>query len=77
MRMGHSVLADLAAGPETLVVSCVGYGLARPAVTVSAATTVTITVPLRSGTAAYTDQVTVTGDRFREVRIPPWPRRRS
>jgi hypothetical protein len=62
---GAFVLADLAVGLDTLVVSCVGYRLARPEVTVRAAATVTVTVPLTPGTAAYTDQVTVTGDRFR------------
>ena len=62
---GAFTIENVAAGRRTLVVSLVGYGLARPVVDVRSNVTVTVSIPLAGGTAAYTDRVTVTGDRFR------------
>ena len=63
---GRFVLVDLPPGPRTLVVSLVGYTLARPDVEVSAdggadAPDAEIVVPLSPGAGAYTEQLTVRG----------------
>ena len=62
-------LVDLPPGPRTLVVSLVGYTLARPEVTVPARDDATVVandegglvVPLSPGAGAYTEQLTVRG----------------
>ncbi len=66
---GRFVLSDLPPGPRTLVVSLVGYTLARPEVTVPARGDATgvandeggLVVPLSPGAGAYTEQLTVRG----------------
>lgn len=58
---GRFVLADVPAGPHTLVVSIVGYALARRDVVVEPARTLEVTLPLAAGAGAYTEQVTVRG----------------
>lgn len=64
---GRFVLTDLPVGPRTLVVSLVGYTLARPEVVVAADGASTdavadgIVVPLSPGAGAYTEQLTVRG----------------
>jgi hypothetical protein len=64
---GTFTLTGVPAGRQQLVVSLVGYGLAKPVVTVAAGATTTITIPLAQGTGAYAEHVTVTPDRFRGV----------
>ena len=58
---GRFVLDDVPAGPRTLVVSRVGYALARRDVVVGPGQTLDVTLPLTSGAGAYTEQVTVRG----------------
>jgi hypothetical protein len=58
---GRFVLDDVPAGPHTLVVSIVGYALARRGVVVESARVLEVTVPLAAGAGAYTEQVTVRG----------------
>lgn len=63
---GRFVLSDVPAGPRTLVVSLVGYALARRDVVVEPGRTLDVTLPLASGAGAYTEQVTV-----RAAEAPP------
>ena len=56
---GRFVLDDVPAGPRTLVISIVGYALARREVAVASAGTLEVTLPLAAGAGAYTEQVTV------------------
>ena len=64
---GAFTLIGLAAEPQTLFVSLVGFGLARPTVDVPSSGAATITIPLASGTGAYTESVTVRADPFRRA----------
>ncbi|MFN7979287.1 MAG: TonB-dependent receptor [Vicinamibacterales bacterium] len=65
---GRFALTDLPVGPRTLVVSLVGYTLARPEVVVPAsgagrdAGGDTLVIPLSPGAGAYTEQLTVRGN---------------
>jgi len=71
---GTFVLSDLAAEPQPLFVSLVGYGVARPIVDVQSGKTAQVTVPLADGTSTYTEHVTVVGDPFRgtqDAAAPP------
>jgi hypothetical protein len=52
-------------GDTTLVVSLVGYTLARPEITVPPTGVLDLTVVLADGTGTYTEEIAVTGDRFR------------
>ncbi len=56
---GRFVLDDVPAGPRTLVVSIVGYALARREVMVPPGATLDVIVPLSPGAGAYTEQLTV------------------
>ena len=58
---GRFVLADVPAGPHTLVISIVGYALARRDVVVEPGRTLEITLPLAAGAGAYTEAITVRG----------------
>jgi hypothetical protein len=72
-RSGHSartdeqggfVLPGVPAGRQALFVSTIGYALARPVVDVRAGADADVTIPLAEGTGAYTERVTVTGERL-------------
>src|SRR6185436_4039752 len=52
---GAFTLTGLRLEPHTLFVSLIGFGLARPTVDVPASGVATITIPLASGTGAYTE----------------------
>src|SRR5512145_2700588 len=62
---GSFVMADVPASTQTLFVSLVGYGLARPDVEVRAAGVTELVIPLAPGTGAYTESVTVVSDPVR------------
>jgi carboxypeptidase-like protein/TonB-dependent receptor-like protein len=62
---GAFALVSVPAGRQPLLVTLVGYGLARPLVTVPPNGTVSITIPLSDGTSTYTERVTVQADPFR------------
>jgi len=66
---GAFTLSGLRLEPHTLFVSLVGFGLARPTVDVPATGAATITIPLASGTGAYTEAVTVKVDPFRQTTL--------
>lgn len=68
---GRFVLESVAAGPRTLVVSIVGYALARRDVVVVAGGAVEVTLPLASGAGAYTERVTVRGGDERQRASAP------
>jgi hypothetical protein len=61
---GVFVLPDIPPGDVRLSASAVGYGLAHRALHLSRGETVDLTIPLSEGTAAYTETVTVSADRF-------------
>jgi hypothetical protein len=61
---GAFTLTDVPAGPQTLFVSLVGFGLARPDVDVAANASTAIKIPLADGTSTHTETVTVVSDRF-------------
>jgi hypothetical protein len=61
---GVFVLPDVPPGDVRLSASAVGYGLAHRALHLSRGETVDLTIPLSEGTAAYTETVTVSADRF-------------
>jgi hypothetical protein len=69
---GRFELAGVGAGEHTLAASLVGYGLARPQVSVPARGTADVAIALADGTGPYAEQITVTGDRFRgaEATVP-------
>jgi hypothetical protein len=62
---GSFVMTDVPASTQTLFVSLVGYGLARPDVEVRAAGVTELVIPLAPGTGAYTESVTVVSDPVR------------
>lgn len=62
---GRFEVTDVAPGPQTLFVALVGFSLAEPKIDVPRGEVLELTVALAGGTGAYTEQVTVTGDRFR------------
>jgi hypothetical protein len=64
---GKFEILDVPAGPQTLLVSVVGYGLVRRDVTVSATEPVNITIPVAEGASTYVEDVAVSGTPFREA----------
>ena len=58
-------ILGVAAGPQRLYISVVGYILVRRDVVVPAGGAVDLTIPLSEGTGTYTETVTVAADRFR------------
>ncbi|HEX6164560.1 MAG TPA: TonB-dependent receptor [Vicinamibacterales bacterium] len=64
---GKFEINDVPVGPQTLLVSVVGYGLVRRDVTVSVTNDVNITIPVNEGASTYVEEVSVGGDRFRDA----------
>jgi hypothetical protein len=64
---GRFEIRDVPAGPQTLLVSVVGFGLVRKDVIVSAADVVTVTIPVAEGASTYVEDVAVSGNAFREA----------
>lgn len=63
---GRFRIADVPTGPQTLLISVVGYGLVRRDVAVSATEAVDVTIPVAEGASTYVEEVSVGGSRFRE-----------
>lgn len=63
---GRFELRDVQPGTRTLYVSIVGFILVKRTVTVTAGEALEVTVHLSEGTGTYSENVTVTGERFRE-----------
>ncbi len=55
---------EVPAGPITLSVSAVGYALTKRDLTVTAGSTLEVTIPVSEGTGGYTEEVRVTGELF-------------
>jgi hypothetical protein len=64
---GQFAIADVPAGPQTLVVSVVGFGLVRRDVTVSPSAVTDVTIPVAGGASTYVENVTVSGGPFRDA----------
>jgi hypothetical protein len=64
---GKFAIEDVPAGPQTLLVSVVGYGLVRREVTVTANETVDVTIAVAGGASTYVEDVSVGGTPYREV----------
>ena len=63
---GKFEIAGVPVGPQTLLVSVVGYGLVRRDVRVDAANAVDVTIPVAEGASTYVEEVAVSGSPFRE-----------
>src|SRR5215471_2929988 len=63
---GRFALSNVQPGRHTLYVSIIGFILVKRAVEVSAGQTVDLTILLSEGTGTYTEELTVSGERFRE-----------
>jgi hypothetical protein len=64
---GRFEIADVPAGPQTLLVSVVGYGLVRRDVTVAAGEAVEVSIPVAEGASTYVEDVAVSASPFREA----------
>ena len=64
---GRFEIADVPSGPQTLVISVVGYGLVRREVTVVAGEAVDISIPVAEGASTYVEDVAVSGSAYRET----------
>ena len=68
---GTFVLGPLPAGEVRLSVSTVGYGLVQRVLHLPPAAVIDLKIPLSEGTAAYTESVTVTADRYQRPDLVP------
>lgn len=59
-------ITDVPVGPQTVLVSVVGYGLVRRDVTVDGTNAVNVTIPVSEGASTYVESVSVGGSVFRE-----------
>ncbi len=64
---GRFEIADVPAGPQTLVISVVGYGLVRRDVSITAGETVDESIPVAEGASTYVEDVAVSASPFRET----------
>jgi hypothetical protein len=64
---GRFEIADVPSGPQTLVISVVGYGLVRREVAVVAGEAVDISIPVAEGASTYVEDVAVSGSAYRET----------
>ena len=64
---GRFEIADVPSGPQTLVISVVGYGLVRRDVAVVAGEAVDISIPVAEGASTYVEDVAVSGSPYRET----------
>lgn len=63
---GQFEIRDVAAGPQTLLVSVVGFGLVRRELVVVAGEALDLVVPVSEGASTHVESVAVVGSRFRE-----------
>lgn len=63
---GTFAIKDVPTGPQTLLVSVVGYGLVRRDVTVDGTNGVNVTIPVNEGASTYVENVAVGGSAFRD-----------
>ena len=63
---GRFEIADVPPGPQTILVSVVGFGLVRRDVTVASGAAVDVTIPVAEGASTYVEDVAVSGSPFRE-----------
>jgi hypothetical protein len=63
---GRFEIAEVPPGPQTLVISVVGYGLVRRDVAVVAGEAVDISIPVAEGASTYVEDVAVSGSAYRE-----------
>jgi TonB dependent receptor/Carboxypeptidase regulatory-like domain len=68
---GTFLLEQLPAGPIRMSVSTVGYGLVQRVLQLLPGAVLELRIPLSEGTAAYTESVTVTADRFQRPELVP------
>ncbi len=64
---GRFEIADVPSGPQTLVISVVGYGLVRRDVAVVAGEAVDISIPVAEGASTYVEDVAVSASSYRET----------
>ena len=64
---GEFEITNVPVGPQTLLVSVVGYGLVHRDVSVTADQSVDVTIPVAEGASGYVEEVTVGASRFRQA----------
>ncbi len=64
---GRFAIDDVPPGPQTLVISVVGYGLVRRDVSVVAGEAIEISIPVAEGASTYVEDVAVSASPFRET----------
>jgi hypothetical protein len=64
---GRFEIADVPAGPQTLLVSVVGFGLVRRDVAIVSGSVVDVTIPVAEGASTYVEDVAVSASPFREA----------
>ena len=63
---GRFEIPDVPAGPQTLVISLVGYGLVRRDVTITAGEAIDVSIPVAEGASTYVEDVAVSASPFRD-----------
>ena len=63
---GTFTISDVPVGPQTLLISVVGYGLVRRDVIVDGTNDVNVTIPVTEGASTYVEEISVGASRFRE-----------
>jgi hypothetical protein len=64
---GRFEIVDVPTGPQTLLVSVIGYGLVRRDVTVAAGEAADVSIPVAEGASTYVEDVAVSASPFREA----------
>jgi hypothetical protein len=63
---GRFKISDVPVGPQTLLISVVGYGLVRRDVMVAGTNDADVTIPVSEGASTYVEEISVGASRFRE-----------
>ncbi len=64
---GRFEIMDVPSGPQTVLISVVGYGLVKRDVTVVAGEAVEVTIPVAEGASGYVEEVSVGAPLFRQA----------